>query len=55
MLERKEIINDEVAPLIIRFDQMIRKVVEISKKESIENFREDTITLTWFYTLDSVF
>jgi len=54
-LEKNEVVSANEAPLIVRFDYIVRKVVKISTKESTENPSEDTINLTWFYTLDSIF
>jgi hypothetical protein len=54
-MARNDPIKDSIAPLIVRFDNIIRKVVKISIKESNENPDEDKINLTWFYTLDKIF
>jgi hypothetical protein len=34
---------------------VIRKVIGAIIKESTENFNEETINTTWFFTLDSMF
>lgn len=40
---------------LVRFDYLLRKVINCCAKESTENFNEDTIQQTWFFMLDSIF
>ena len=39
---------------ILRFDYIIRKVMKLCGNDSTENFNENTISMVWFFTLDSM-
>ena len=39
---------------ILRFDYVLRKIVEICKSESTDNYNENTIDMIWFYSLDQM-
>lgn len=46
---------DEVAQSqIIRFDFILRKIIQICGKDSTENYNETTIDKIWFFALDSI-
>lgn len=40
---------------IIRFDFLLRKIVNAISKESTENYNEKTVYTTWFSLLDAIF
>ena len=37
---------------LFQFDHILRKVIKICKKDSTENFNEETIDKIWLFTLD---